>query len=322
MMPLAREERYLTGRDLVLDAARIPDEHLAAGGSLPAPVLSGLTPSGVLLNLVGTEGLEVLSGAQPVRRRRGRPWRYAGLVTLALALGLGLGWWLVSPRTVAVPAPTVVPEGRREAPPAIVAELFSQAEREKDLARRVQENLNQMSGPPGPDRVDRSQAMKSILDLGTLYLRERRLDEADAYFKKIVTPEKRLDVLRLVNVPNPASSFGQAMVLAYLDRAAQSNKAFTDALDAIDAAERQMADKAKIKLPDPKLDGKREKLLSAAMKDVHKWLHAWHDHAGWREQMSLALQRNYENAPKEFMADPRLEALRLPPRPGAKAAAP
>ena len=40
----------------------------------------------------------------------------------------------------------------------------------------------------------------------------------------------------------------------------------------------------------------------------------------WREQMASALQRNYDNSPKDFPADPRLEVLRRPPGIGAKAA--
>jgi serine/threonine-protein kinase len=303
MMAKDPAQRYQTGREIVRDVGRLRDALVATGGTLASPILSGLTPSGTILPLHTTNGTETLSGSQTLRvRRGGHPWVLAGLTTCCVGVGLLVGWWLTPPPVVAVPTATN-PEGKREEPPAAIKELFSPKEREKELVRKVNEYLKL------PITDERIQGMEPVLDLGTLYLREQRFVEADKFFTDITPPAAdKKTPFRLV------AQLGHAAVLAHRDQPAESVKLYRETLDKLEQMEKILA-KAResklLKLPDTKKD----KTTRTA------FLHSWEKHVGWREQMSIALQRDYDNAPKDFPNDPRLELLRQPPGPGAKALA-
>jgi serine/threonine-protein kinase len=302
MMAKDPAQRYQTGREIVRDVGRLRDALVATGGTLASPILSGMTPSGTIMPMLVTNGTDTLSGAQTLRaRRRGHPWLLAGLAACCVGIGLAVGWWLTPPPVIAAPAATN-PEGKREEAPAAIKELFSPKEREKELVRKVNEYLKL------PITDERIQGMEPVLDLGTLYLREQRFAEADKFFDDITPPAAdKKTPFRLV------AQLGHAAVLAHRDKPADSIKLYVQTLDKLEQMEKLLA-KAResklLKLPDTKKDKTRT-----------AFLHSWEKHVGWREQMSIALQRDYDNAPKDFPPDARLESLRQPPGPGAKALA-
>lgn len=300
MMMKRPEARYQTGREIVRDVSRLRDAIVASGGQLQAAVLPGLTPSGTLLNLGAAEGTEALtiSGFNNRRATGRRPWLFVSLLMGALGIGLALGWLFTPPRIDAVAMPTKPPEGHAGEAPAAVKELFFAKDREKDLQRRVQESFK--------NPIERGVGLEPAMDLGALYLRERRLDEAEAYFKDLTRPERRVPQYRTI------AQFGHAMVLSFRDQPAESNKQFVETLDFLDRMESKLE-----ALPGKLIDPKKDK---AAVRNALS--NFWRQNVAWREQMAQALNRNFQNSPETFPADPRLLNLRKPPLPGPKAAMP
>ena len=72
----------------------------------------------------------------------------------------------------------------------------------------------------GKTPLDSDTALQHSLDLGLLYLRDRRLAEADDFFQKIAAQKGLVSV----------SKVGSAMVLAFRDEADRSNKKFQETL--------------------------------------------------------------------------------------------
>lgn len=291
MMMKRPEARYQTGREIVRDVARLSDAIVASGGHLSAPVLRGLTPSGTVMNL-GSGGAETLTVSDLGRQRRNRrPWLLTSLIAGGLAVGGSLGWLLIPPPMVVAPTPTAPPEGHNPEPPAALQELFVPQQRTNDLVRRAEETLK--------SPIDRPATFDAALDLGAAYLRDRKLDDAEAFFKDLTRPERRGPHLRILG------QMGQAMVLSYRDRPAESNKMFQEALDSVERLEPK-ADPGKN--PDAKDKKPGPRPFAATF---------WSRHVAWREQLAEALNRNAVNAPDTFPADPRLQALRKPPLPTA-----
>ena len=286
MMAKLPEARYQTGREVGRDAQRLRDAFAASGGILSGNVLSGLTPSGTMMSLSGVESFEQSATTQSRRSARSRPWLFAGLLASALAVGAGVGWVTTSPPTASVAVAAAIPENKAQEPPALVKELFSVREREKELKRKIDEHLK--------DPLDRGLNLDWAMDYGVLLLRDRRLDEAEAFFKDLDKPERKAPQYKTLG------HFGLAMTAAFRDRPAESNKLFAESLDNIEALEKKL-----------EVLGKG---VAEAKKDkgVGRF---WRHHAVWRETMAQALNRNAFNAPDAFPADPRLDALRKPPLP-------
>ena len=275
MMAKQPEQRYQNGREIQRDITKLREALTASGGTLPVPVLPELhsTP----MPVASTQQL-TQSAIRSIRRRR-TPWAMIGAVFATLAGGAAAGWYLTPPPTLAVPAPT----GKFEKlnVPVVVEELFDPKQRETVLELKVRDVLD-MSLPK-----DRLMGFDLVVAYGAVLLRERRLDEAEALFQKVGKDSK-------ANAYRWVVELGQAMVLAHRDKYSESNKLFRSALDGIEKVEKTVA-------ADPK--GKNRATL----------LRHWEKNLDWREQMSSALQRNYDNSPKDFPADPRLETLRRPP---------
>jgi serine/threonine protein kinase len=295
MMMKLPEARYQTGREIARDASRLRDAIVAGGGHLYAPMLSGLTPSGTTLKPGATQGIDsptVSNGKRPNVRRQ--PWLFAGVVAICLCAGLAVGWLLAPSPIIAVPMPSKPPEGKTGEAPPVVRELFFAGDREKDLLHKVQDFLR--------NPVERGPGLDSVMDLGAIYLRERRLDEAEAYFKDLGRPDRRVPQYRAVG------DFGQAMVYAFRDHPDESNKLFVKALDFLERTE------AKLKAaPAKTFEGKKDNIV--ARLNVAGF---WKQNVAWREQMADALNRNFVNAPDSFPADQLLQGLRNPPMPGGK----
>jgi eukaryotic-like serine/threonine-protein kinase len=284
MMAKQPDQRYQNGREIQRDIAKLRDALTASGGTIAAPVLAELfaepVPSGATQRMSH-------SALRPIRPRR-RPWALLAAMTALLGGGAAAGWYLTPPPTgTAVSMPEPIAKLEKPEMPAAIQELFAPKEREKVLERKAREVLEM------PKAAERLQGIDVVLDYGALLLRERRLNEAEAFFQKFGIEGNKTAFRWIID-------FGQAMVLAQRDKYAESNRIFRSTVDNMEKFEKLIGSAA-----EPKGKGKLT------------FLRHWEKNLDWREQMAAALQRNYDNAPKDFPADPRLEALRRPPGFGA-----
>jgi serine/threonine-protein kinase len=260
MMAKKPEERYQTCREIVRDTARLRDVLVGVSSGLTSPLqLSGSGP---------------LEGSLP-SLSRGFPWRLTGvaLVVLALAGGLYLGW----ARNQPAQPPTPPGLGKGEDPPTTKSDAAAKAELERTLAKRFQDDLH-FGG-----RLGKGSAVKSSMDLAVFYLKDRKLDEADKLFKDLAAEKGNPQLLVL-------SRLGSAMVLAFRDESAPSNKLFLTVLD------------RDTFLPKPP-KGLRENIF-------------WKEHPEYCEVIARALNHNHANDPANFPK--RLEPYRLPPAPNIR----
>ena len=202
MMAKDPAQRHQTGREILRDLARL------RGGT------SGLTLA-VAKEVFSVELVAVPSGSQslPMTSLPGR-WRRIALYSLigasvvaALVMGAVAGRMR---RTSA--APPVVPIVNA----ASADEDFLPVNDEDALRKLVDKYLQ-----PANNGHSVSVGMELCLNLAVLYLEQHRLDDADKLFD------------RLAKVPKAPSyhtlgRLGEAMVLAFRDKAEESNKAFHD----------------------------------------------------------------------------------------------
>ena len=282
MMAKPPEARYQTGREVLRDVTRLRDILIVAGSG-PMP----LTPSG---SLPGLSAEFPPSRTQPVPTRSRWPLVVAAAVVLALGGGLFAGWLQQrDPENAAAPAPGV--PGGDDVNPARA--LYTAREREKELQRLVKEHL-----PPG-SRLDQMVGLKHSLELGLFYLREKRLDDAEQLFKEVGNAGVKVYPYHVL------SQLGKAMVLAFRDEPAESNKQFVTTVAEFEKVEKFVGTKP---LPpglrkDVKLYGER----------IETYDLLWKNNPPLREMVARALNHNHRNAPEAF--PPELEAYRHPPRP-------
>jgi serine/threonine-protein kinase len=195
--------RYQTGRELLVDLTRLREglsgvtTALSLGSELVEPELT-MSP--------GTSATELL----PPRRRRWLPWAFAGSLVLAAAGGallagaLNLGWFEPLP-----PPPAPLDVRAADA-------LVSLQKREQVLVEAVEQHLD-----PGNDPGKINTGLGLCVELGLFYLEQWRLDDANRFFGRLQTllrPQQYRDLGRL----------GQAMVLAFQNRTAESNRIFLE----------------------------------------------------------------------------------------------
>jgi serine/threonine-protein kinase len=216
-----------------------------------------------------------------------RPWyrRYAlgiGAVALALVIGLTIGWLRHRPAVPLGPPEAERPDGAARA-------LFSAKEREEGL--RKQKSTLGSYDPLGDDLS----GMTAAVNLGLLYLEERPLDKAEKFFKQELCPDGEKDCnYRLL------SQLGQAMVLAFRDKPADSNAIFMTVVNELD---------------------RLEKGKDVSQKDVKIYRLLWTTNPpapALREMVARALNHNKLNAGK--LPQP-LERLCAPPGPAVKGGA-
>lgn len=197
MMAKKPEERYQSPRDLILDLTQLRDK--VGGGSIMPAV--NITQTG-MPSLLATAALP----APPAPVRTGRGFKL-GIFVLTLAVGFaaGLGLRLLRSKTVTPTLPRVEP-----VPSA--AQLH-----EKALAEAVK-------GPFDPRKVEEAvQHLEKTIELGSLYLEQRRLKEAQNYFQMLRdAPPHGLKLYQAYG------RIGLACVLAFQDQAKESNELFLE----------------------------------------------------------------------------------------------
>jgi serine/threonine-protein kinase len=209
MMGKAPEERYQSSRDLKADIVRlrqslsgIPTDSvppLAVSQSLPPPLLSK-----TLINPM----------AQPTQvapRQRLPLWPFVALsLVLALAAGAGVHFWKIQA------APQLSPSTELSATGEAVRTTPSS--RETALRQALKKD-----GAAVREFDDFRRQFDAAVQLGLLYLDQRRLTEAEAFFKELHdTPPSEHRFY------GAWSRIGQAVVLAFQDKADESNKVFVE----------------------------------------------------------------------------------------------
>jgi serine/threonine-protein kinase len=261
MMAKRPDDRPQTGREIVKEVIRLRDTLAGVTGARPGSVVATGPATPAPSDLQVTQPL-------PVVGRRGRlRWAVAGSLALAVGVGLLLGW--LRHRGAAASAPA--PGPAMEAPAAPPNE---KQERADLLARLVRQYAH-------PENDNQAQlGLEAATELGLLYLKDRRLDEAEALFKDLSqTDHKRVRYRQL-------GQLGEAMVLAFRNRPKESNQQIL-----------QMAKGAR----------------KAQEKGHARALYWWLVHPQLREMLAEALNYNHINDPQNFPAG--LEALRVPPPP-------
>src|SRR5437868_6381524 len=183
MMAKDPAERYQTAREIIRDLARVR-EGLSLGLSVPQPAVvltvgaapaATPVPQGTTINLPAYPGAGTALGFPPPPSAW--PARVLGVLALTgLAAG---GWWAYgrthSERPASAPAGPGLPDAR---PPERVVST-----RERELLKKVRER----GAKP-------TEVAEARIDLGLLYVKERRLDEAEQQFREL--EGERLDPAR------------------------------------------------------------------------------------------------------------------------------
>jgi serine/threonine-protein kinase len=258
MMAKKPEDRFQTGREVVREIGRLRDALVGVTGGIPTSALLTMGPGPAQ----PSDAVSTQTAVPIPRRRRWALWG-ALVLLLSVGVGLGLGWWRNAGRLPASPPPAPVGD-----------DPFAGASREKFLREAVKQPTN----PKEPREV--RQGLEFRIDLGLLYLKERRLDEAEEFFKGL-QKEDTIEQYRALGL------LGEAMVLAFRDEAKESVALFEKVA----------------------ILGKNPKKMAALPGGF------WYAHGPLREMMAEALNHNYANwtGPRAF---PRaLDLLRRPPTP-------
>ncbi len=271
LMAKSPDERYQSAKDVMREITRI-QKGTAAGGPIEvSQQVIAATPTAPStsqpVQLATAVGLSTSTTTTlPPRSGSHWPWRFLGIVAVVAALA---GGWFAFQRMNPPPAPITVATGLGLPDTHPPSPVVPQAE-----AQLKERFRNPALG---------QQHLKVGLQLGVLYLRERRLDEADAVFQELESrvPPAAAD---LPTLPVIVAKMGRAAVLAQRDKPAESVKLFEEAT---------------AKLP-PQLYRKRVEPF-------------FFENTEFAQAVSEALNRNAENlAAAGQKLPPKLEWLRTP----------
>jgi eukaryotic-like serine/threonine-protein kinase len=249
MMAKKPEDRYQTCREIVRDVVRLRDLLVGVTG----------TSSGVLFSTgpAPSDSLDLLA-TQVIPSVRRSPWgrRLLGLTAILLAMvgGLAYGWLQIHHAASPQPSSDLTEESRAQ---------FSHKEQEDILTKLVKQRF---ANPQTRDEIMTGLGFR--IDLGLLYLKDRRLDIAEAFFRDLDRPDQR-------PIYKALGKLGAAMVLAFRDKPEESNKLFQSILNS-----------------------KKAELLSTGPRALLNNPH-------FRETLAEALHHNQVNAPQTFPNDLR-----------------
>ena len=190
-----------------------------------------------------------------------------------------------------------------EDPRAAIA-LFNARERERELQKDVDKFL---------ESEDQSVAevhagVKHFLDLGLLYLKEKKFDDADKLFKKLSDPQRPNETYHRLG------RLGHAIVLAFKDEYTASNNEFKLIMADFEKIEARGGARP---FPKPNAPSKRDPTRQVDL----EYRLLWKDNPKVREIVAKALNQNWANSKDEFPAS-KLDVYRFPPRPVLKPAPP
>jgi serine/threonine-protein kinase len=254
MMAKRPEDRPQTGREIVKEASRLRDALVGVIGPRSASVVATGTAAPTPTDTVRTQPVAVAHGR--------RHWPLALALSLAGAVAVGslLGWLNRRTTVAGQPATAEAPN-----PPP-------RADKKNEEVLRSGWQLYASAKDSGSDRKGANFAV----ELELLYLKERRLDEAEQFARELVKDGR--PIYRLVGV------LSEGMVQAFRDRPQESNKYF-------------------LRVIEPKQENRQ----------AHGFWLFWKNHPALAEMLAEAVNYNYVNSPNAFPAV--LNPLRFPPTP-------
>lgn len=221
MMAKNPVDRFQSAREVSRELARIRSAN-SLGTVTTAPLEPGQGQQPGMANQPhGAEpagsgsGSETFVIVEPARRAWA--WALAGLVCMFAAAAGAFLYVLISPPAEAAgirPADQPPLQGLSDVPPP-----------EPLTTARERELLAVASRPEAPAE-DR---LAATVGLGLLYVKERRLPEANDRFRDLQAPD-RFPGAVTASVAQTAGRFGQAVVLAYANRPEESNALFLEAI--------------------------------------------------------------------------------------------
>jgi hypothetical protein len=209
MMAKRPEDRYQTGLEVIRDVVRLRDLLVGVSGT-PKDALISLGPApSEPFDAIATQVIPSF------RRRRWLPWMLGLGIVLAVTGGVGYGWLSAHRTGEARPGQDLPAESKIQR---------SRKEQEDFLVKVVKERYALPQ-----TQAEMLEGLPFYIELGLLYLKDRRLDKAEAFFKGINQPgQKRVYLV--------FGKLGEAMVLAFRDRPKESNKLFANSLNPKGAA--------------------------------------------------------------------------------------
>jgi eukaryotic-like serine/threonine-protein kinase len=208
-------ERYATAKDVVRDLTRIQKGQTTSPGdtTLGASLFQATTvlpmgptvPGGTTLNM-------------PAMTAAASPWpaRILGMLTL-IAMLVG-GWWLFGMLNTTEPIVVATGPGLPEL--TFPESIKIQTTRERDLISKIENR-----------QTPSDEFLKASIDLGLLYIRESRYEQARKVFDELEKekPDGRGPIAKSITGLLPqvaAAKFGQGIVLAHQDKPDDSNAIF------------------------------------------------------------------------------------------------
>jgi eukaryotic-like serine/threonine-protein kinase len=198
MMVKDPDQRFQTGKEVIREVARLRDALVGVTGTRPA-----LTTQTLAVGPTAPLATDVVpTRTIPAYSPRRRLWIPAVLSVLAaLAVGFAFGWQSLEP-----PGPPLKePKNPAE-------------EKLRRKIERLREDFQEHSAK-AEDKAALRRGLEDAIDLSVLLLNERRLDEADQFFKELDDPKKVRNYRLMGQV-------GRAVSLAFQDRAKESNDSF------------------------------------------------------------------------------------------------
>jgi len=277
--------RYQTSRELLGDIARLREALNSPGSDAIALSVSQPTPARIAASQISVPQVAL----PPRTKTSSRAWLFLLFVltvALALAAGIGVRFWMNKPNP-----PTPDPAFGQDAVRITQNGALSQ---EAVLTSQLKKEFNRAD----PDDVKRH--FEAAAALGNLYLQERRLPEAETFFREL--REKPPHDFRVFAA---LGKVGHACVLAYQEKPEESNKLFVE----IEKARPPFGDK----LRPP---GDHRQWMMRGPRDANADVLVLH-HVQVRRMIAEALAYNAGNLGTETLSEP-LEKLRHPPNPLAK----
>jgi serine/threonine-protein kinase len=282
MMAKKPEERYQTAGEIVRDVNRLRE-------ALNLGTVAAVSISSSFISGNPTHTWPEAPTTSP------SAWRLLMTICVFLALlgGLGIGWYQHHRDTPikdtgnghVIPLPDDAAKAKKNGPTKL-----DEAALKQFLAQYLD------SAVPGQVTT----GLQHSMELAALYLQERRFADADAFFTDLRKTERKPAYRYL-------GKMGHAIVLAFKDESAESNKQFLEIAQQIENNEVMLTGKfAK------KFEKYKEEL------DAHRSV--WRDTPVMRELVAQALNRNRANDPAAFPE--KLEHYRHPPAATLKPAPP
>ncbi len=281
MMAKKPDDRFQTCREILRELSRM--RNAMTGATAGSFGMSTLAPA---LASASTQAL-------PKRSTKRRwPWLIAAC-TLLLA-----GRFMVADSSAGEPA---ADDRLDQAKP-----FFTEQEKVKQLERELSKKME----PPDPRKPTRDPYLAVRIELGLLYLKQRDLEKAEQFFKKLQDAKWKQDASMIgLGAVRVWGHLGEAIVLAFKGEAKESNRKFEVLLGKNIMQQLRMIIK-----PPANVSAKQFKAFIQRMERKMRYRFNWYQRdLDVLQMIAEALHHNKANEPNHF--PPELAPFLRPPAP-------